>query len=510
MTRLLIVDDERTTRESLTTYIPWADLGIGSVQAARNGIEALSLAADLPPDLLITDVRMPKMDGIALAEKVRALYPRCKIIFLSGYADKEYLKKAISLRAVGYIEKPIDPAEVLQVARTAVTMNEEEARSREGPPSWREETARALIQGRDAAARQQFPRDCPFTVAIVLVRWDQAHAFADRETSRNQILAALEMPSLAGHLPLFCGFTEADVCAVVAAARLTEASPKARALFPALTQELEALGRGRFTWSLGVGAPVAGVADIPRSYDSALHAGRLCFYRGQGKVIFPRARHDGHFSVGTAAKGLFREALRDNDREHALRLVDQLSQEARRCELTDINSVRNAFFDLLLAVFDAAPRGPVEDSEKTYVWQEVHERATLDELTQLVGDNLRALPADAQPRARESRTVMDIQRFLREHYASPGISLQVIADHARLSRTYVSFLFKSVTGENVNDYITRLRLTRAKELLLDAGIKAGEVASRVGYADSNYFSTIFRKHVGMSPTEFRENAGSPS
>ncbi|HVO40321.1 MAG TPA: helix-turn-helix domain-containing protein, partial [Spirochaetia bacterium] len=209
-----------------------------------------------------------------------------------------------------------------------------------------------------------------------------------------------------------------------------------------------------------------------------------------------------------------RETLRDGDIENAVRLVHRLADEARRDEPANIDSVRNAFFDLSAAVFGTArvTRGltQLEDPERTYVWQEIHERASLDELRDLVCSSIRAFfSREQEGRGRESRAVMEIQRFIRENYASPGLSLQVIADHARLSRTYVSFLFKSVTGENINDYITRLRITHARELLLDPAVRTSEAASRVGYSDSSYFSTIFRKHVGMSPTEYRARAGGP-
>ena len=113
MIKLIIVDDERVTRESLRDYIPWAELGIESVLTARNGTEALTLFESNRPNIVLTDIRMPKMDGIQLAERLREIEPRCKIVFLSGYADKEYLKRAIQLQATSYVEKPIDREDLL-------------------------------------------------------------------------------------------------------------------------------------------------------------------------------------------------------------------------------------------------------------------------------------------------------------------------------------------------------------------------------------------------------------
>lgn len=118
MFRLLIVDDEYRTRKGLSSLVEKSALPIKIAGAAPNGLEGLALAKSLLPDIILTDVRMPRMDGIRLSEEVRKLHPGCQIIFISGYADKEYLKSAISLKAVSYVEKPIEEHE--QIGRAHV------------------------------------------------------------------------------------------------------------------------------------------------------------------------------------------------------------------------------------------------------------------------------------------------------------------------------------------------------------------------------------------------------
>jgi len=128
MIRLLIVDDEDETREGLRDFIPWRDLGVDTVYVASDGREALSLAVDIKPDIVITDIRMYGMDGITFALELRNLMPTCKIIFISGYSDKENLKSAIQLKAVSFIEKPINIDEIKQAVCDAVNMHIEEER----------------------------------------------------------------------------------------------------------------------------------------------------------------------------------------------------------------------------------------------------------------------------------------------------------------------------------------------------------------------------------------------
>ena len=96
---LLIVDDENLTRDGLRTMIPWKKYGVDMISTASNGAAALTIAKKNPPDILLADVRMPKMDGITLAKEIHKLLPHCKIVFISAYSDKEYLKSAIQIQA---------------------------------------------------------------------------------------------------------------------------------------------------------------------------------------------------------------------------------------------------------------------------------------------------------------------------------------------------------------------------------------------------------------------------
>ena len=117
---VLVADDEKMPREILRDRLPWEELGVERVDAASDGAEALELARQHRPDIIISDVKMPRMNGLELAGAVREMYPECQFIFLSGYTDKEYLKGAIKLRAASYVEKPIDLEEVAAVLRQVI------------------------------------------------------------------------------------------------------------------------------------------------------------------------------------------------------------------------------------------------------------------------------------------------------------------------------------------------------------------------------------------------------
>ena len=129
--KLLIADDELLTREGLASSIDWESLGIHQIFQADDGLRALHIAKLQEPDIILSDIRMPRMNGIELVEKLTELLPDTSIIFMSGYSDKEYLKAAIKLKAIDYVEKPLNPEEVQKTVAEAIRRRQQVLRSRQ-------------------------------------------------------------------------------------------------------------------------------------------------------------------------------------------------------------------------------------------------------------------------------------------------------------------------------------------------------------------------------------------
>jgi two-component system, response regulator YesN len=155
--RLLIAEDEYYTRQGIMDEIDLAAIGVDEVAQADDGVNALRIAEAFRPDIVLADVRMPRMDGIAMSFELRKSFPHCHIVIMSGYADKEYLKSAIELKAVSYIEKPFRTRELREVLARAVSLchqerNREEReaallkRAQTGMPLLRGEVALMLVQ----------------------------------------------------------------------------------------------------------------------------------------------------------------------------------------------------------------------------------------------------------------------------------------------------------------------------------------------------------------------------
>lgn len=164
--KVLMVEDEVLTREGIKNSIPWENLGITEIYVAEDGEEGLEQALKYQPDIILADVRMPRMDGITMAFEIRKTLRNCRFIFISGYCDKEYLKSAIQLSAVNYIEKPIEPSEIVDALKKSILQVEGERRRQAA-----EEEYRAHFQG----VLEDIPEE-----DLVPVAWQPSMHMADK------------------------------------------------------------------------------------------------------------------------------------------------------------------------------------------------------------------------------------------------------------------------------------------------------------------------------------------
>ena len=142
--KLLIVDDEELTRTGVISSINWEELGITEIFQADDGINGLQMAQTYRPEIILCDVRMPRMDGITMLERLESILPDSIPVFMSGYSDKEYLKAAIKLRAVNYIEKPLNPGEISETIKEAVRLHNQKLHSHRAETLHSMETASKL------------------------------------------------------------------------------------------------------------------------------------------------------------------------------------------------------------------------------------------------------------------------------------------------------------------------------------------------------------------------------
>ena len=607
MIRLIIVDDEETTRDSLMELVPWQEHGIDACRSARNGLDALEVAADFPPSILLCDVKMPKMDGIELAKRVRVLYPDCAIVFLSGYSDKEYLKTAIRLNAIDYLEKPVDLVE-LKAIFTQIVSNLKRKTAEIAAldklkdsldanlPLIRLNFLKDLIAGHpdeslfDAAfARALFARgdgqaveldagkdaerdtaqdaeqdamrkagletgkkgnpegvqeDAPetrraFRVLTVRLNWRNAIRPEEKNPALTRLGNALVNLDRIGGAPALTGFLD-DTCWVAVfrtetqveaqtethAEKLTEmqvetltekqsetrtktqVEPWTKAPSNLLPDAFQLLSLGDYTFSAGISEPVSAPADLPAAHQSSLTAANRQFYHGTNRVFLSEVDGKARFEINKSHYARFRKTLLHTSDEEATALLTELTEEIAQAADPDIPKIRNVYFTLLMQILDVTlNRGGFPDEEGNgthFVWQDVDSQVTLRGLYKLLLSHLRLIFRKSGDRDAALGKTHEILTFLNSHFTDNQLSIQSVANAVDLSQTYLCALFKKSTGQTLNEHITGLRIERAKELILENRLKLYEIAAAIGFSDVNYFSTLFKRHVGWTPSEYRE------
>jgi two-component system response regulator YesN len=540
VTRALIVDDERMTRETLRTMVPWAELGVDEVETARDGLDALEKVGRGMPDLLVCDIRMPRMGGIELAQELRRRNPECGIIFLSGYSDKEYLKAAIRLQAADYIDKPLHLPELgaavernVQALRARAGASAEAARARRVltglEPVLRAELAEALCRpglelaslGEKFEARLTAPFLAgPVRVALAELELEPAVPGGRGPPAEGRLRELVRSLNEGGPFDRLRGSGAGDGAAWAAGpgrvglvAAGDEVPDDER--FEGLLGEVGAAAARALPGArlrFGLGPAVRSPAGAPAALAAAAAALETRFYEPDRPFLRPPA--DAAALPGAPAAALdagldehLQAALRAGELEGAAAALREL--EARVQAARPAAPVAGELYRRVLRFVLEEARGwePAEVRvEQERLAEAIRAQPTLAGLAALAEATLRRCFAPGAGGAAAERRIARIKEYLRAHHADPDLLVETVAAGVGLSESYLCTVFKQACGITVKDHLTRIRIDRAKQLLRDSEDKLQVVALQVGFRDANYFSTVFKREVGITPREYRERA----
>lgn len=521
---LLLVDDEESTREGLLEFIDWKKIGIDRVEFAENGEDALKLAGSILPDILLTDIRMPNMDGIELAAAIKDFLPECKIIFISGFADKEYLKSAIRLNALGYVEKPLNIEEVTDSLSKAVQLclsdrenknyehyaNERIAR---GIPLLKQKIGSELVSEAD---EENVMRELEMTGFDTSFPWRYV-TFAAKikpiggpESKDMNIIPEeqllLDILSSNSLAPVFSGYNNGGV--LIFHAAFESSSPSAIHDFAGRIKEyLSNACKNQVSISVGIGKTVTVLKEVQESFKCAMEAIHRIFFRGYGYIM----KYDEDVKTSYEADHLLAEefsaALNEGDRLKVINIVKKITFTMGRFNSNEIAKIR-AFFLKLFMVLEAEmdKRGLLK---KLLIHQGNDEEAfmsmdTLFNISDFLVGRIEMFFDVIEQKNQIGGSLFDVKQYIKENYSDSNLSVKTIAEHANYSHYYLCNIFKKSTGTTINNYITTVRMEKAKELLKDKKIKLYEVSKSLGYSNPNYFIKLFKKYEGCTPTEYRE------
>jgi two-component system response regulator YesN len=513
--KLMLVDDEKIIREGLLQAVNWSQFGIDMVMQASDGLQAYDLAQDIPPDILLTDIRMPRMDGITLAEKIRKDFPDCQIAFLSSYGDRETYKSAIRLRVAGFIDKPIEWNEFNEVISKAVVLSS-------GLTNVSPADLDYSISFQKELENKQLQRNSFFLMRLMADRMTIPEA---EENLQKMGLSSKSFQFVlcegSGHpgMPLMLGSKIFDVereLKLLTGAYYIPMLHKNSIVFLGdgskvctgeILQELsksKALESGMhklyFTASKIVG--IDRLAEALRESERIL---RKRFFLPERRVFDVSEPRHTAYQMDHEMIMAGNQCTIGMDFDRCKEWFASLADSLRRHPDTEPRVAKDLFFTYILKVVNSVYgiECHINHSlEQRTLWSEILGIDNIDDLlayTYGILDEALLYCNDKNERNLTNK----VNTFFAENYQN-DINIKMVADMLHFSYSHLCYLYKKETGITMRQQLINIRIEKACELLKSKSMKINDVANSVGYRDPEYFTRVFRNMKGMTPSEYRE------
>ncbi|MFC5467952.1 response regulator [Cohnella suwonensis] len=535
MYKLLIVDDEALVREAIKEQMDWNRLGFECVGDCEDGLEALEFVKRETPDVVLTDIGMPFMDGLELTRELAANYPDVKVIILTGYDDFDFAQQALKLQAVDYILKPITAAELEAVVtklaseldaskRHAHDHEKLKKQLMESLPLLKERFLERLItspmtERQIKESFEAFGLDWTGSHLIALAadvdKWEweaeneRPTSLFDRELVRFGLHNIAQ--EFAGDLESAATFRDREnrVVAVLcgdgeqtlneAAAKLAEdVRDAAKAYLP-------------IKLSIGIGRACRLADNAPQAHRTAVSALEYRYVIGADAIIAlsdmeSRDRPELLSAVSWDAELIskLKTGAPQEMEEWVRRLFAVFREHVFPAHVCAIY-LQRLVLTMMHTLYEMNDDGARAFGESTDPVAELSRLGSLDESEAwMQAACARAVAAIRSKR--EDQTLGQVAKaidYVKRHYMDPELSLRTVCQHVSMSGSYFSSIFKQHNGKSFVEFVTHERMEKAKELLSLTSMKSYEVAYAVGYSDPHYFSGAFKKHFGETPMDYR-------
>jgi|GEM_PF-1345718 len=508
---VLIVDDQRLSRAGIVKMIAWEALGLRLAGECSNGYEALRMLDELDIDLVITDVRMPLLDGLGLIEQAKELYPNIAFLVISGYDDYAYVRKSIQLAVADYLLKPADADELnaqleLLIGKARSAQEKAETQLRKT----REQFIHLMLEG-------AYDRKEQLLADWADIRPEEGKdAFAAAVFDCAEDKAELEMRFrlLAADCDLFLIRMRGDCYTLVVMGRIEAVE----ALLPSLRAELEDRESYRYA---GIGPAAHGIEALNETASEASDAYLL-------QASLPNGERERLPVSGgpeeTAERAAF--PLNSSWERDWLLLLKKGNAKAIVGKLDELGGGSgdppSVGPDRLEGVYPYLQlRGAREMYEAGLIDEQTYEEAfliagklpyvaSLERKRDIVADYFsRCLDSDNRLQTKQLKeAVENAKAFIDANYRQP-INLTDLALTSYMSPGYFSTLFRQHTGTNFLEYVTQLRMEHAKKLIAeDPDARIGEIAVQCGYQDLKHFRKLFKRYTGVTPLQYKEETSS--
>ena len=527
--KVMLVDDEQIITTGLQKLIDWEAEGYEIVKTARNGVEAIKYLEKEKVDLIITDIRMPEMDGLEMIKNIKEKsLSEAYIILLSGYSDFGFAKQAIKYGCSDYILKPIQEKVLVDSLRSVAAKKQITIKRQEDTQKlnrlYLEQNLITLLKGKEDKAATDYVRShmrLSVPIHFVHIALDDISLLKELgddeiQTLKNKLFEASKnfLGEDADHLlndvygleeTYDIGFVYCDYMAQSQEISMDEYLQKMQAYVEKFHEGLRV--------SLMVGKGVSDVGKLSNTYSSACALRTLKSFKERKKVYYYEDEVQANPSkVMICKKNLDRliEAIEQNNRAEIEESVHQFFAEMESVGTDEKTVSMNVNYLLFQLIHLAVEQDESVNQEE--VMQFIGENITdqglvpygekyLNEFAQAYAEYL------IQLRKNSSRGVLqELEREVREHYAE-NLTLRELSQKYFLNSSYLGQVFRKKYGQSFKDYLSSYRINMAAKQLLQSDKKISQIAEEVGYHDTDYFISKFIDQMGCTPAKYRRNAG---
>jgi two-component system, response regulator YesN len=512
--KILIVDDEKLTREGIISTINWIKFGIDEIYEADDGYHGLEAGKKYRPDIILSDVRMPRMNGIEMLKELQKLLPLSSFILMSGYSDKEYLKEAIKLKVINYVEKPIDAAEVdasivnaleeqyvNKKNRLKSDIHNKYSQSKLGLqityPIDTEQESNLKKQFQDLDLK--IKPETEFTTLILTLK---TAISSISEQHMDELYCYIESTVYQFHMHYIVAVKNDEYIILHLFTNKNTSDYSIKQIYHALSEFLSKT----YLYFIAVGKTVTGIKNVFESYNTAVLLLQSSFYYDYNSIIIQEiAATPKVFDSSLLSR--FSEGLKHQNEEETLGAAKEIYGFYKNNQHVLPNIAKDLYYKLFTLLIETADLYHISgffDEGSASVLEYISKDKNLLELNSMLIDKIHLLFSSMQENSNDNATVYAIKEFIRKNYQNEMLSVKDISEHVFLSSSYVCTLFKNETGKTLNQFITEFRIDKAKGMLKDSRYKISEISTKVGYSDGNYFGKTFKKSVDLSPSEYRE------
>lgn len=531
MLKVFLAEDEFIIREGIKNNIDWQAHGYEFCGEASDGELAFPLIQKTRPDILITDIKMPFVDGLALSRLVKKELPETEIIILSGYEEFDYAKEAIQIGVARYLLKPINGETLLQEIDSVAEIILGKQKEKEIREKYQKEMEENSLRDQMDLFQHLVTGDCsmeellsvagkldlkimaPWYSIVLLKIQSMKHDYEEYSGSIvvvDERIAKLAEPE---HVLIFDRALEGRAFLF-----------KADSEEELLAYQKEYLGDVKEVLSSyvnlryfgGIGTPVNRLREIPASFEDASHAFAHRYLVAESCILDSSllmqegAAEQEDFRISAVNpeqidRAKMQEFLRTGDLDEVIYFVDEffgkLDGGAMKSRIFRQYITMDAYFSIVdflkgLGLQKDEIEAPDQDSS---ILQD--EKSAMDYIVRIMEKAL--VLREKKASSRYEDVVSEVIHYIEDNYAQEELSLNLLASHVNFSPNHLSMIFSQQTGQTLIRYLTDYRMNRAKELLRCSSKKSSVISMEVGYKDPHYFSYLFKKTQGMTPTQYR-------